>query len=110
MLQPPRANTGITSRRNDSGGSDDAEITSSATSTLRSPCAIRIVPVPSARGATMIPPGVGSRRASRPSAIVATARFADGTDRDVTDLVWYGSNNDRTAKVTTIGTPTVIES
>ena len=34
---------------------------------------------------------------------VAVARFADGTDRDVTDLCWYGSNNDPTAKVSPAG-------
>ena len=35
--------------------------------------------------------------------LVAVARFADGTDRDVTDLCWYGSNNDPTAKVSPDG-------
>jgi hypothetical protein len=34
---------------------------------------------------------------------VAVARFGDGTDRDVTDLCWYGSNNDATAKVSPAG-------
>jgi hypothetical protein len=34
---------------------------------------------------------------------VAVARFADGTDRDVTDLVWYGSNNDSSAEVSVDG-------
>jgi hypothetical protein len=34
---------------------------------------------------------------------VAVARFADGTDRDVTDLCWYGSNNDSSAKVSPSG-------
>jgi hypothetical protein len=37
---------------------------------------------------------------------VAVARFADGTDRDVTDLCWYGSNNDPTAKVSSAGVVT----
>jgi hypothetical protein len=31
--------------------------------------------------------------------LVTVARFADGTDRDVTDLAWYASNNDRSARV-----------
>jgi hypothetical protein len=35
--------------------------------------------------------------------LVAVARFADGTDRDVTDLCWYGSNNDPVAKVAPTG-------
>ncbi|MEI7781923.1 MAG: DUF1549 domain-containing protein, partial [Planctomycetota bacterium] len=38
--------------------------------------------------------------------LVAVARFADGTDRDVTDLCWYGSNNDTTAKVSPAGVVT----
>jgi len=38
--------------------------------------------------------------------LVAVARFADGTDRDVTDLCWYGSNNDPTAKVSPAGVVT----
>jgi hypothetical protein len=35
--------------------------------------------------------------------LVAVARFGDGTDRDVTDLAWYGTNNDRAAKVSADG-------
>jgi hypothetical protein len=35
--------------------------------------------------------------------LVAVARFADGTDRDVTDLAWFASNNDRSAKVSPHG-------
>ncbi len=35
--------------------------------------------------------------------MVAVAKFADGTDRDVTDLCWYGSNNDSTAKISPVG-------
>jgi len=35
--------------------------------------------------------------------LVAVARFADGTDRDVTDLAWFASNNDRSAKVSADG-------
>ena len=35
--------------------------------------------------------------------LVAVARFADGTDRDVTDLAWYGTNNDRSARVAADG-------
>ena len=38
--------------------------------------------------------------------LVAVARFADGTDRDVTDLCWYASNNDRTIAVSPAGTTT----
>ncbi len=35
--------------------------------------------------------------------LVAVARFSDGTDRDVTDLVWYGSNNDSSVAITSSG-------
>ena len=35
--------------------------------------------------------------------LVAVARFSDGTDRDVTDLVWYGSNNDSSVGITSSG-------
>ena len=35
--------------------------------------------------------------------LVAVARFSDGTDRDVTDLVWYGSNNDSSVAITPSG-------
>jgi len=35
--------------------------------------------------------------------MVAVARFADATDRDVTDLAWWSSNADRTAKVAESG-------
>ena len=38
--------------------------------------------------------------------LVAVARFADGTDRDVTDLAWYASNNDRSARVSPEGVVT----
>ena len=38
--------------------------------------------------------------------LVAVARFTDGTDRDVTDLCWYSSNNDRTIAVSPAGTTT----
>ncbi len=38
--------------------------------------------------------------------LVAVARFADGTDRDVTDLCWYASNNDRSVAVTPAGLTT----
>ena len=38
--------------------------------------------------------------------MVAVARFSDGTDRDVTDLVWYGSSNEPAAKVSPAGVVT----
>jgi len=41
-----------------------------------------------------------------PQRLVAVARFADGTDRDVTDLCWYASNNDRSVTVTPNGLAT----
>ncbi|MFM8413612.1 MAG: DUF1549 and DUF1553 domain-containing protein [Planctomycetota bacterium] len=41
-----------------------------------------------------------------PQQLVAVARFADGTDRDVTDLCWYASNNDRSVAVSPGGLAT----
>ena len=41
-----------------------------------------------------------------PQQLVAVARFADGTDRDVTDLCWYASNNDRAVAVSPAGLAT----
>lgn len=38
--------------------------------------------------------------------LVAVARFADGTDRDVTDLCWYASNNDRSLAISVAGLAT----
>ena len=38
--------------------------------------------------------------------LVAVARFADGTDRDVTDLCWYASNNERAVAVSPAGLTT----
>ena len=38
--------------------------------------------------------------------LVAVARFADGTDRDVTDLCWYASNNDRSLAISVDGLAT----
>jgi hypothetical protein len=51
----------------------------------------------------LYPPGALLESSGPPQSLVAVARFADGTDRDVTDLVWYGSNNEPTAKVTPAG-------
>jgi hypothetical protein len=59
--------------------------------------------VPQLVGLDLHPPRallMGPKAAQR---FVAVARFADGTDRDVTDLCWYGSNNDPTAKVSPAG-------
>ncbi|MFM1903656.1 MAG: hypothetical protein RLZZ440_1556, partial [Planctomycetota bacterium] len=38
--------------------------------------------------------------------LVAVARFSDGTDRDVTDLCWYASNNDRSVTISPAGLTT----
>jgi hypothetical protein len=59
--------------------------------------------VPALVGLDLYPPAALLEGAGAGQQLVAVARFADGTDRDVTDLVWYGSNNDRTAKVTVDG-------
>jgi hypothetical protein len=56
-------------------------------------------PVAPLVGLDLHPPTALLAGAGATQPFVAVARFADGTDRDVTDLCWYGSNNDPTAKV-----------
>ena len=62
-------------------------------------------PAPPAQlvGLDLYPPTALLAGPGRGQPLVAVARFADGTDRDVTDLCWYGSNNDPTAKVSPDG-------
>ncbi|MFM8284405.1 MAG: DUF1549 domain-containing protein [Planctomycetaceae bacterium] len=55
--------------------------------------------VPALVGLDLYPPDMLLEGPGMTQRLVAVARFADGTDRDVTDLVWYGTNNDRAAKV-----------
>ncbi|NBV44356.1 MAG: DUF1549 domain-containing protein [Planctomycetia bacterium] len=59
--------------------------------------------VPRLVGLDLHPPQALLEGAAATQRLVAVARFADGTDRDVTDLVWYGSNNDQSAKVSVDG-------
>ena len=51
----------------------------------------------------LYPPTALLESGGLPQPLVAVARFSDGTDRDVTDLVWYGSSNEPTAQVTPAG-------
>jgi hypothetical protein len=60
-------------------------------------------PVSKLVGLDLYPPTALVAGADIRQPFVAIARFADGTDRDVTDLCWYGSNNDPTAKVSPEG-------
>ena len=60
-------------------------------------------PVSQLVGLDLYPPTALLAGSDVAQAFVAVARFADGTDRDVTDLCWYGSNNDPTAKVSPAG-------
>lgn len=59
--------------------------------------------VPSLRSLDLYPPAALLESSGAPQPLVAVARFSDGTDRDVTDLVWYGSNNESAAKVSPAG-------
>ena len=59
--------------------------------------------VPALQALDLYPPQGLLDAGGPPQPFVAVARFADGTDRDVTDLVWYGSNNDSSAKVSATG-------
>jgi hypothetical protein len=60
-------------------------------------------PVAQLVGLDLYPPTSRLAGSGRSQSLVAVARFADGTDRDVTDLCWYGSNNDPAAKVAPTG-------
>ena len=60
-------------------------------------------PVAQLVGLDLYPPTALLAGVGMAQSFVAVARFADGTDRDVTDLCWYGSNNDPTAKVSPAG-------
>jgi hypothetical protein len=62
--------------------------------------------VPQLVGLDLYPPRALLEGAAATQQLVAVARFGDGTDRDVTDLAWYGTNNDRAAKVSPEGTVT----
>jgi hypothetical protein len=54
----------------------------------------------------LYPPTALLEAEGAPQSFVALARFGDGTDRDVTDLVWYGSSNEPSAKVSPAGVVT----
>jgi hypothetical protein len=64
------------------------------------------VSVPQLVGLDLYPPSALIEGEAATQQVVAVARFSDGTDRDVTDLAWYGTNNDRSAKVSPAGTVT----
>ena len=59
--------------------------------------------VPQLAGLELYPPQSLLEGPAAGQQLVAVARFADGTDRDVTDLVWYGTTNDRAAGVSAEG-------
>jgi hypothetical protein len=59
--------------------------------------------VPQLTALDLYPPSALLEGEAATQQLVAVARFGDGTDRDVTDLAWYGSNNDRTTKVSAAG-------
>jgi hypothetical protein len=59
--------------------------------------------VPQLAGLDLYPPAALIEGPAATQQLVAVARFGDGTDRDVTDLAWYGTNNDRTAQIAPTG-------
>jgi len=59
--------------------------------------------VPAIESLDLYPPAALLESSGGPQPLVAVARFSDGTDRDVTDLVWYGSSNEPSAKVSPSG-------
>ena len=62
--------------------------------------------VPQLLALDLYPPTALLEGEGAPQQLVAVARFSDGTDRDVTDLCWYASTNDRSVKVTPDGLTT----
>jgi hypothetical protein len=62
--------------------------------------------VPRLEALDLYPPGALLEGEAVSQQLVAVARFGDGTDRDVTDLCWYASANDRCVKVTVDGLTT----
>jgi hypothetical protein len=62
--------------------------------------------VPQLLALDLYPPTALLEGEGAPQQLVAVARFSDGTDRDVTDLCWYASNNDRTLTITPDGLAT----
>ena len=59
--------------------------------------------VPALTGLTLYPPTALLEGAKSNQQLVAVATFADGTDRDVTDLVWYSTSNAGSAAVSEKG-------
>ena len=62
--------------------------------------------VPALTGLTLYPPESLLEGSKASQQLVAVATFADGTDRDVTDLVWYSSSNAGSAAVAEDGSVT----
>ena len=59
--------------------------------------------LPALTGLDLYPPQSLLEGEAATQQLVAVARFADGTDRDVTDLVWYSSTNASSAAVSADG-------
>ena len=59
--------------------------------------------IPTLQAVDLYPPTTLLEGEQATQQLVAVARFSDGTDRDVTDLVWYGSNNDSSVGITSSG-------
>ncbi len=59
--------------------------------------------VPALTGLDLYPPHALLEGDAAEQQLIAVARFADGTDRDVTDLVWYSSSNAGSTTVTVEG-------
>ena len=59
--------------------------------------------IPKLQAVDLYPPTTLLEGEQATQQMVAVARFSDGTDRDVTDLVWYGSNNDSSVGITSSG-------
>jgi hypothetical protein len=59
--------------------------------------------VPRLEGLDLYPPTALLEGEKAAQQLVAVARFADGTDRDVTDFCWYSTTNDQSVAVSPTG-------
>ncbi|MCA9106283.1 MAG: DUF1549 domain-containing protein, partial [Planctomycetales bacterium] len=63
-------------------------------------------PVPSVVGVELYPPGAVLDGPETTQRMIVRAQYSDGTDRDVTDLAYFSSNNDNSAGISPEGVVT----
>lgn len=63
-------------------------------------------PVPTVTGIELFPPGAVLDGPETTQRMIVRAKYSDGTDRDVTDLAFFSTNNDNSAAISPTGTVT----